>query len=159
MSPGLEQDNVARHHLGRGYPRLCSRAHDRRFGDHGLCQGLHGLDRLGLLDEAYDRIDYHNTEDDPGVHPFLEQGRDEPGRQKDIDQGLVELQEKPEQGALALLSGQDIITEALAPVVDFEEVKAPLTIAFQEIDHLVGWQVVPVFPDQFIHDVPFSPVF
>jgi hypothetical protein len=61
---GLQQDNVSGENVRRGDALLFTGAHNHRLGDHGLGQGLDGLDRLGLLQKADHGIDEHHPEDD-----------------------------------------------------------------------------------------------
>lgn len=85
----------------------------RGFSEHGLGQGVDGLYGLGFLEEADDGVYQYNPEDNPRIHPFPEEGRYQDGGQEDIDQGLVELEEKPHERALSLLRREDI--EAVTP--------------------------------------------
>jgi len=68
---GLQQDDVAGHHLSRRNPSLLSCTEYRGLSDHGLGKGLHSLDGLGLLKKADHGINKHHPEDDAGVDPFL----------------------------------------------------------------------------------------
>jgi len=152
LVPGLEQDDVSGHHLCRRDARLFACPQDRCLGDHGPGKCLHGLDRPRLLDEAYHGVDEDHPEDDPGVDPFLEHGRDDPRSQEDVDQGLVELEEEAEQGTLALLRGDDVFTEPGTTLPDLEQVEPLLRVALQDIEDLVRRHVVPVFSYELIHD-------
>ena len=101
--------------------------------------------------ETDDRIDQHDAEDDPGIDPFLQGDGDQRGRQQDVNQGLMELQEEAGKRPPAFFRGDRVGTEALTPVFDVEQVEAFARIAFQEIDHLFGGKIMPVLSDQFLH--------
>jgi len=63
---GLEHDDVAGHELGGGdLDALAVAHHARGPGDHGL-EGLRGLFRRVLLEEADHRVEQHHPEDGDG---------------------------------------------------------------------------------------------
>jgi len=69
----------------------------------------------------------------------------------------VELKEEAQKRAFALLLGQGVVTKLLPPVIDFEEVKALLLIAVQQINDFFRGEMMPVLADQIVHD--FLPLF
>ena len=86
MSPGID--------FRRRYPPLLSGTQHRRIAGHGPAECLNRFECFGFLDEANHRIDEHDSEDDPRIHPFMEQRCDDDGHQQDDDQRLVELQQE-----------------------------------------------------------------
>jgi len=64
----------------------------------------------------------------------------------------VELEQEAQQRAFALLGGDDIIAETLAPGLDLEEIKPPVAVGFQKVKHLFRGKMMPVFSDQLLHD-------
>lgn len=74
------------------------------------------------------------------------------GGQKDVNQGLVELEKEAEKRAYSLFLSQNVIAELLPPVIDFEKVQDLFPIAVQKIDHFLNREIIPVAPDQVIHD-------
>ncbi|OPY04920.1 MAG: hypothetical protein A4E66_02521 [Syntrophus sp. PtaB.Bin001] len=158
LVPGLQQDDVARHHLGRRNPLLLAGTEDRSLRDHGPGKGLHRLYGFGLLKETDCGIDEHDPEDHPGIHPFLKEKGDQGGGKENVHKGLVELEEKPKKRAFALLRRQDIETELLAPVLDLEDVQTKLPIAVQQIDDFFSREIVPVPPNYVVHGFTLLPV-
>ena len=91
-------------------------------------QGLDGLDGLGLLQVADDGVDHHHSEDDPGVDPLAQGGRHRPGDDQDEDQRLVELGQRPAEGAHALLRGDGVGSVLGQPRLDFGSGQAPVQV-------------------------------
>ena len=96
---GLQQDHVPRHDLlGRQRAPLTDAQHARFEREH-VADRLERPFRLALLNEADDRVDQDDAEDDAAFHPLPEQGRDHARHQKDVDQDVVELEQKPRERA------------------------------------------------------------
>ncbi len=101
---GLQPEDVARHHLGRGHEQRASPAHDPR---HGAGHPLEGLDRLlgaVLLDEADDPVEDDDRQDHDGVLGVA-QDRGDHGRDQQHDDHRVRelLEEQPPRWLAATL--------------------------------------------------------
>ena len=67
----LQKNDIPRYQiLGRDLLPPAFSLH-RGATHHGPGQGVDGLERLGFLDEADDRIDQDDPDNDSGFHPFL----------------------------------------------------------------------------------------
>ncbi len=62
-----------------------------------VADGVEGTLGLALLQEADDRIDHRHPENDRGVDQMAQQGGHHPGRQQDVDEHIVELQQEAHQ--------------------------------------------------------------
>ncbi|KUG21627.1 hypothetical protein ASZ90_008611 [hydrocarbon metagenome] len=149
--PRLKQNNISGNHLCRRYLNFLARTHDRGFRDHRFRQRFHGLDSLGLLYEPYEGINDNHPENNSGIHPFLEQGRNGSGRQQDVYQRLMKLQEKSHQGTFAFFGSQYIYSESLFPVTYFQQIESLVWICLQKTNNLFMRHMVPVFSQQFFH--------
>ena len=144
----LQKNDVADHQFrGRDAP-LLPLPQDRGLGGHGSGQGRQGIDRLGLLEIADHGVDQHHPENNPGIYPLLQKSGDKARNNKDIDQGLMELEEKADERTLAFLGGDGIGPELRQAVLHREPVKPVLPVRFQQLRHLIDGQVVPVPGDQ-----------
>jgi hypothetical protein len=88
-----------------------------------------------------------NPDNDPGIDPFLKQGRNGAGRQQNVDQGLVELEQKAQQGPFPLFPGERIGAEMFLTIVDLEQVQPFFLVTVQEADYFICRQVMPVLTD------------
>ena len=83
-------------------------AEHRGSGHECLAEGLDRFECLAFLDESDNRIDEHDAEDHPRVDPVVEHRRDDHGDQQDVDQRLVELEQKPHRLTLSPARGEHI---------------------------------------------------
>jgi len=118
----LQHHQVSRHQLGSGNALRLARADHSRLGRHGLCQCFDGPLRAGFLDEADDGIDQHHCQDNSRIDDIFDNRGDDRGHQEDVDQWVVELKQKAEQGALAPFRCQHIAAKTLLPVLDLENI-------------------------------------
>lgn len=89
-----------------------------RFGAQGLGQRGNRVFGLGFLKIADNRVDQHHAENRQRIgRPFDKSGR-HPGRQQDIDQRVMKLQQKAQQRAFALARREPIGPVLQAPRLD-----------------------------------------
>ncbi len=62
-----------------------------------MAYGIHGFFGLALLHQADNRIQYHHRQDNNGVHPVTQQRCNDCRPKQDIDQNIVEVQQKAHQ--------------------------------------------------------------
>ena len=149
----LQQDQVARHHLRRRDPAFGAGPHHRCFSNHGLSQRGNGFKGLGFLQEADNGIHQHDAQNDPRIHPFLQQRGHDSGHQQNVDEWLVELQQKAQQGSFPSLAGDDIGAEPFLAVLHLKFIEAPLRMTLQQLNHRLARRVVPVFCHKLFHNL------
>ena len=107
-----EHDHIARDELLGRNPLTPPVAHDRRVGLHAPGERGYRRHRLGFLDEPDHRIYYHDSEYYRRILVLPEDESYERGGEQYVDQGLVELEEKPDEGPVPLAGREEIETEA-----------------------------------------------
>jgi hypothetical protein len=97
----LDDDDVARHHLGRGHRPPLAVAHHVGLGGRHLAKRRHRRFRAGFLDEAQDRVEQHDGENGQGLVRQRGVALDEPegrgdrsGHEEQEDQHVLELGEE-----------------------------------------------------------------
>ena len=70
---------------------------------------------LALLDEPDDGVDDHDTENDAGIYPVLQNGRNGCCSQQDIDQYIIEMLEKAFQKPVSGWFRQTIGANTIQP--------------------------------------------
>ena len=157
---GLQQHDVARHELHGRDPLLASfPAHGRLGADH-VGQGLDRFLGFGFLDITHDRIDQDHGEHDGGVHPFLQQGGHQSGREQDVEQGRVELEKEADPLAPAFLPGQTVEAVQLLTPPHFVGRQTVTQVYIQSLPDVFYADVVPghLLVCRFTRHVLLSPV-
>ena len=85
------------------------------LGQNQLREGLDGVLRLALLDIADDRVGEDDPEDYRGINPLAEPGCYSGGRQQDVNEGRVELEQEALPFGRTAASGYLIRTELREP--------------------------------------------
>ena len=143
MSPGTSSEAATR--------PGGARTDDHRLGDHGIGEGFERPGRLGLLDVANDGVDQDHPDDDSRIHHFPEGSGDYSGRDEDVDQGLVELEQKAFEFGFAPARGQGVGAEFVRPPLDLQGVQALVRLDLEYLQHFLCRQVVPDFSAKAIH--------
>jgi len=113
--PGLQEDDVARHQVGGGDDLT------RPAAEHGGTdaefprQGIDGSQRIQFLHEADDGVEENHAEDHAGIHPALQDPGHRSRDQQDVDQRVMELGQKKQDGAFSPLRCQAVLSDALEP--------------------------------------------
>ena len=71
---------------------------------------------LPFLNEPDQCIDDDDTDDHACIHPMLQQGSDQRGKQQDVDEEVVELVEKADQRTRPFGRRQSILTVSREPL-------------------------------------------
>ena len=99
--------------------------------------------RPALLHEAESRIEDDDGEDDRSVEPQAQHQLDEAGREKDINEDVIELGEEPHQRSLLLALGQAVRPVGLEPRRSLRGVEAAPGIDAKPPLDLLGGHGVP----------------
>ena len=100
-------DVTGDHRLGR-HDLPSAVAQDRGLLGQQIPDRLHGALRLAFLYKSDDGINDHHAEDNGGVHPVGQQRSNQAGSDEDVDEDIMELAQKTDQGA-APRRGRDAI--------------------------------------------------
>ena len=142
---GLQLHQVAGHQLRGVHGDQPAAAPGHGVGREHPPDGLQGVLGLALLHESDGRVDEHDAQDDAGVEPVPQQGRDPRRRQQHVDQQVVELGEEAQQRAAGLGLGQSVGAvgdQAPAGLLGAQALAA----AADPIQRLLGAQVMPLGP-------------
>ena len=99
--------------------------------------------RPALLHKAESRIEDDDGEDDRSVEPQAQHQLDEAGREKDINEDVIELGEEPHQRSLLLALGQAVRPVGLEPRRSLRGVEAAPGIDAKPPLDLLGGHGVP----------------
>ncbi len=103
-----QQHDVARHQLARVDALPLAAAQHGGLGGQRARQRIERHQRLGFLHKTNHGVEKHDAENDGSVDPGAHEELDQHRRKQDVDQRLVELQQKPHKRALAPAHRQGI---------------------------------------------------
>jgi len=141
--PWMEQDHISGNEIGGWDAELASAAtHGGLGGDHAA-ERFDRFFRTVFLDESGNRVDEHNSQDHPAVHPAAECGGDNAGDQKDVNERLVELEQEafPLRDSFAAADG--VGAEAFQASGGLVAGKALPEIAVEQAGDLGGFEMMP----------------
>ncbi len=146
-----QQHDVAGHQFARIDALALPTAQHRGLGGERARQRFERTQRLAFLDEADHGVEEDHAKNHrrvgPGPHSQLDGSR----HQQDIDQHLVELQQKAQQRAAPLGCRQRVGAKAGLARLHRSGIEALLRVCLQQADHLCGGLVVPVLFGQILH--------
>ena len=91
---GFEEDDIAGNKKGGVEGLPVAVAQHRGFGGKKRFDGIEGLLGFAFLNNADDAVDQDHSENDAGIGPLPEESRAEGGREEDVDQNIMKLQEE-----------------------------------------------------------------
>jgi hypothetical protein len=95
------------------------------------------------LDEAKQRVENNHAEDDPRIDPQAQHQFGEAGAEEDINQDVVQLDEKPHERAPLLAFRQAVWAILPEPSGGFGRIEPLLAVSSEPLQNFVGRYRVP----------------
>lgn len=139
----FKQNHIARNQLSCRDGLLFTVPQHDALRHHHFLEGLKGCLGLALLNEAYDHSAENYADDDAHIHELAEEDADDGGEYEDVEQRIMELQEKPDERA-AFFYLKFVIAVSFQSGFCFAR-REPHLGAFQRFKNLLRRQLVPAF--------------